>query len=373
MKRDRVAIWGVGNEGRKILGLLINCEVVSFIDTNSPKLYYRGIRIVKPEKIDITVFKYIIVSPVVCDSIYKYINEQGWTRESFIFIHFYDLKDWDYWFHQLFRIKKYMEKEDFYKLSAFGNSMQRILYDPRILNYAKFDLNVENCINFANKRGLIQKYNYEYIDKYLDMDVKVLSDNGSGYSYVLHNDKPFFFPRRYTRKEIILFYRDLLIRNDKRSPIVLKDPATMEVDKAIVVGVDGAFFSVAFPSFSKTIDIYIKDDDWRDAFAKTLKGYEKTFRMMDEEIYEKMSNTYYDYMRVNLDIDNFDICTLLSRARINRLEIISSQNSIREEIGHMFLSHGHRVQIEGGYVYCPEISDFEMNSIFKRGVITGIK
>ncbi len=72
-------------------------------------------------------------------------------------------------------------------------------------------------LKFIKERGYTH-YPYEYADKYINMNVDVLTDGDKGLSYVMHRGcKKLYFPRDFTAKKIVRLYRSLMIEQDMAS------------------------------------------------------------------------------------------------------------------------------------------------------------
>lgn len=242
----KIMIWGTGAVACRILNecsaVLGEYEIEGFIDNNPQKegqifrdkpIY--SAKILETVKLD----KIVVLTNAYCE-IYKQISD---TYPQFK--------------------EKIENKFFFYKESILRRYK------------ATTDEEIMAVLDYIKKNGL-SNYNYEFTQKYEQLDVSVYYDITNGLYYVIHFGKRLYFSRKYdTEEKVREYYRWILMEQDEKSPhrYLTKDFEVSEGSIVADVGVAEGNFALEVVERVSKMYLIEADESWIEALNATFKNY----------------------------------------------------------------------------------------------------
>lgn len=142
----------------------------------------------------------------------------------------------------------------------------------------------------------VKMYPYEWMDAYMQMDVKVERDGD--WRYVLHKGKKMYFPKSYDENKIKQYYKFLIMEQDERSPHCYFSEKFVQGNEHFEVWMDvgGAEGILTLENIDMFERAYVIEceEDWIEALNKTFESYDKV------TIIGKIADTYTDESHIAL-------------------------------------------------------------------------
>lgn len=178
--------------------------------------------------------------------------------------------------------------------------MRREYFMRRILAYYNNtnDLEIKALVDTIKKNNELNVFNYNFIDKYLNMDVEVRYDKNAEMYYVIENERYLYFKKGMKPEEIVEYYRGISMEQDKESPHrYLADDGIKLNDGDMVIDLGGAEGNFVFENIDKISRAIIVecDEGWVDALKMTFKDSPKVV------IINKMISDKADAMTITID------------------------------------------------------------------------
>lgn len=160
------------------------------------------------------------------------------------------------------------------------------------------DLEIKAIVDTIKKNNELNVFNYNFIDKYLNMDVKVRYDKNAKMHYIIENERYLYFKRGMKPEEIVEYYRGISMEQDIESPHrYLTDKGIKFNDGDMVIDLGGAEGNFVFENIDKISKAIIVecDKDWVDALKMTFKDMPKVV------IINKMISDKTDVTTISID------------------------------------------------------------------------
>lgn len=242
---EKIFIWGTGHIAKMILqqmDIFENYDVLGFVDNSKEKqgtIFYDRM-IYSPEMIKGMNFDKIIV----LTSYFQEINMQIQT---------------------LFNGKKVcVEDRDYFNKKRLWERYYDSK-DPEILEIMEYI-----------KTHKLSVFNYDFVDKYLNMDVNLFFDTTCEMYYTLHYGKKMYFSKEFdTYEKAATYYKSILLEQDEMSPhkYLSLEFDVCEGDVVLDVGVAEGNFSLEIVDKVKKIYMIETNDGWIEALRKTFQDY----------------------------------------------------------------------------------------------------
>lgn len=217
---------------------------------------------------------------------------------------------------EMYRKIRILEK--YYKSQQVSLEKQEAL---SFLHQNRFDLDSLKALYCSNTIG-------NYINKYKDMPV--YRNDSMDLPYVLHEDKPLYFPRDYGNDLIRVKYAQLLYEMDKESPhLYCLNPEELRSKVLFDCGVAEGLFPLTYIDLFKEIRLFECDSDWIEPLKATFEPYKEKVIVVNSLVSDQVSNNsvtldYYAQSNgiyptfLKMDIEGFEESALRGAERILR-------------------------------------------------------
>ncbi|MBQ8318567.1 MAG: FkbM family methyltransferase [Lachnospiraceae bacterium] len=132
-------------------------------------------------------------------------------------------------------------------------------------------------LNYIQNKGL-EVFNYDFTDKYCAKEIEISCDDRNGLKY-LYDDMghKLYFPRKMSKKQIVDYYRTLLMEQDDDSPHKYLDAELQERHYDTVLDLGGAEgnFALSVIEHSENVYIFEYDEDWVEALRFTFEPWKE--------------------------------------------------------------------------------------------------
>lgn len=181
--------------------------------------------------------------------------------------------------NQILRNMNFQLRKEKNEIEAKNN---KIVVERIIRNYQdNTDIEIQAIINRIKSTKTIGAYNYEYLDKYINIEIDRLIDirfdETCDMYYVNFQDKRMYYPKTYSREQALYNTRFILIEQDEKSPHCYMDENFMvkEDDVAIDAGVAEGNFALSIIDKVKKLYLIECEKDWVEALNKTFEPYKE--------------------------------------------------------------------------------------------------
>lgn len=364
----RIAVWGTGAKCKELLLHLQNCQVVAFIETTPSTKTYMGKRVCTLNEICDGKLDLIVISVIRAGQIEKFITERyPKIKEKCAFLFLQELQDFTFFYYQYRLLNNIVEKDFLDQCNCWNKEILRFNY--KVLLYQN-NLNDEELelIEYAKNQHLLQKLNYNFVEKYINQYYNVkLSEEGM--YYIEYLDRKIFFPRKWNRKRIISYWNELMLDTDAESPLNEKD---YEGDvSGIIMQIDYAVPIWVIKNINRCNKAYIinSDDEWKQALEMTFQDTESKCQIVQS--INNIKGKRIDCCRININED-VKLVTEKLTSRNNVTQYIVT--SYFHEKDYMLLSgllkrRGYHVRYSNGYVYYPYNEEIIGIHKFRRGLL----
>lgn len=137
------------------------------------------------------------------------------------------------------------------------------------------DLEIVQILKYLQKNNL-QVFNYDFVQKYRELEIEVHFDTKCKMYFVYHKNKILYFPQYLdTERKVREYYRNLLIEQDKKSPHRYLDDKFNIRKGDIVVDIGAAEGIFALDIIEKVSKLYLVEADkrWIEALQETFKDH----------------------------------------------------------------------------------------------------
>lgn len=242
-----IYIWGTGWRAEQVLkqyNLSVLYDILGFIDSNEVKwgTDFHGKTVYEPMTLQEAHFDKVFILIDKYEEIITRIKEMlGADVEGRI-------ENYKYFYKQQL-IARY-EKSD----------------DPEI----------QEVLRFIRENDL-QIFNYDFTDKYRDLQIKAIFDAECGMYYVWHGNKRLYFAKSLdTSEKVVEYYRQLLIEQDEHSPhrYVTEESDVEEGDVVVDAGVAEGIFALDNIDRAERIYLIEAEQKWIEALEQTFRDYQ---------------------------------------------------------------------------------------------------
>lgn len=248
--------------------------------------------------------------------------------------------------------------------------------------------------NIVNK-GFVDTYNYDYVNKYLNINMNELCDLNydayCGMFYVNHKGKRLYYPKEISLEMIYIAYRFGLLEQDPESPhcYLSDDFEPKEGDVVIDAGVAEGNFSIEIVDRVSKLYLIECEPKWIPALKKTFEPYgdkvvivEKFLGSVDDEEHITI-DTIVGNQQVNfikMDVEGAEIDSLcgahntLKNSKDLKLAVCSYHRKGDEAlIKEILEQYGIQTSTTKGYMFFKDDLDSLIDGELRRGIVRGIK
>lgn len=360
---EKIVIWGTGKVANEIMTeclTLDQYEILGVIDNDSSvegtKFY--GLNVYSPDILLkwVDIIDKIVVLTVSYQEIYLQISKMD--------IRLLPKMDNQYYFYKRSIMKRYEKSED------------RQIHE--ILDYLE-----DHCIDV---------FNYKFVEKYKKINSVVFKDEESGLFYVQYKGLNMFFSRSLkNEKEVLDYFRSILIEQDEKSPHRYMDEkfCVNEGDTVVDIGVAEGNFSIDIIEKAKKIYMIESDPLWIEALSHTFAGYrdkvciiERFISSYDEGKIACLDNLIHEKVDfVKMDIEGCEhealigARKLLKKSKKVKMAVCCYHSDFDQLlIEDEMKKQGFRYTTTSGYMWYPsKIRQATVSTQLHRGIIRAEK
>ncbi len=151
---------------------------------------------------------------------------------------------------------------------------------------------IQEGLNYL-KRNKFTAYPYRWALKYDNLFPEVLWDPENQSFYTLFYGKKMYFPKRYSKKEIIWITRSILKEQDSCSPHLYLTPGFQPDQNSIVVdaGVAEGNFALSVIEKAKCLFLIECDHDWMESLRLTFAPWKNKVHFIEKYLSDSESET----------------------------------------------------------------------------------
>lgn len=357
----RILIWGTGKVSLKVLQLcqtLNEYDIIGFIDNNPDKkgTIFWGKEVYSIDILESIVPDKIVILTNAFDEIYKQI------------VALYPQ------YEQMIENKNFFYKESIFR--RYQDSMNEEIID--ILNFIKSnDLNI---------------FNYDFTDRYKNMDVTICFDEENGLYYAIHFGKKMYFSKKYdTREKVENYYRFILMEQDEKSPhrYLTKEFGIDGGEIVVDVGVAEGNFSLEIIEKVSKIYMFEADEEWIEALKLTfkdylekvviIKGFAASYNEGDFITLDSYINEPVDFIKMDIEGNEWDALLGAEKTIRNSLHIkmaICAYHSDFDQVlieSFMEQNNINHITTKGYMWYPYMMKQNYVSTRLNRGIIQGRK
>ena len=355
-----VLVWGTGGVAHDMMPQVIEkgkYNILGFIDNNEDQIgtSFMGITIYKPSILKETDFDIIAIMSDYYSDIYNQIISIDSSLVSKIHNKYYFVEETI--------VRRYEDSED---------------------------VEIKTIVERIKTKG-ISVFNYDFSDEYNYIDVPVFENTENGLYYIMHAGKKMFFPKKYSKSEIVKYYKSLLLEQDVRSPHRYTDErVSVSIGDVIVdAGAAEGIFSLEVIDIVKKIYIIEPDDEWCSALRCTFEAYldkveiingflssynDGKYVMLDSVVHEPI-----DFIKMDIEGTEYEgLCGAIKTVEQSnglKMSICSYHSDYDQILIESFMEKNGIVHYtSNGYMWFPySIKIKGVSSKLVRGIVRGLK
>lgn len=367
-----IAIWGTGKKCKELLNNLIHCNIVAFVESHPQYDVFNGIKIYTIDQLMEMSFDILIVSVVnAADIETKLYESYPSILHKCVFLFLENIRNVQYFFYQYQLVNNVIYQE--YLLKCCEESLTLLRYDYQVMQFRK-DLNSQekDLLDYARKKGYLQKLNYSFTEKYLDCAYNIRKAQNGMY-YVRYLEKDVYFPRSWNKKKIICYWCNCMMEDDQESPL------KTEMDRGNANGVIIEIGNIIPIWTMKNLDVcknaYILNtcDEWKEALRLTFKESLHKCSIIDD--LSSIMSMEISCCKIS---DEYNLLhymnNLLAQCSVHKFIVsVYYHDSDLELVNMVLANRKYDNSITEGYVYYPYNLDTIWDLHFRRGMLIGCK
>lgn len=358
---ERLFLWGTGTVAKQILeehDVFSQYDIIGFIDNDKDKegtLFY-GKEVFSPCILQKIVPDKIVIATDSFEEIKKQIHEK--------FMMLDDKIENKYYFFKQRLMKRYENSSD---------------------------VEIRSIINYLNKSPL-QVFNYDFTEKYKNLEINISFDKNCGMYFVYHNGVKMYFAKFLnSEQKVRTYYKNILMEQDRKSPHRYLNVGfdIKEGDVVVDAGVAEGNFSLDIINKASKIYLIEADESWVEAIRETFKEYqnkvviiEKYITSMDDGKYATLDSLIaepIDFIKMDIEGGEWDALLgaeqVIERSPKLKCAICSYHGDFDEIlIKHVLKKYKMDCSTTEGYMWFPErIRQTYVSSRLCRGIVRAKK
>ena len=209
------------------------------------------------------------------------------------------------------------------KLYKFLTELRRNYFKNRILKkYADTcDPEIRDIVKTIRKEKELNIFNYDFYNQYKNRKVDVQYNRKSGMYYVIENQRPLYFKRGMSKKEVMDYYRGICAEQDENSPHKYTS-AFVDLNKGDCVldlgAAEGNFVFQNLDKIAKAVLVEC-DKEWVEALKMTFRNC-KNIEIIHKKVsghtksdsmtLDELSNRYGVFDFIKMDIEGMEVSVL---------------------------------------------------------------
>ncbi len=232
------------------------------------------------------------------------------------------------------------------------------------------DSEEKEAYRFMGKHG-ITDYPFPASLTYRSVETEVLVDERNGMKYVVHHGKKLFFPRSFSKEEVAVLYRSLLIEQDPESPHrYVASYETLKGRILLDVGAAEGIFALDTIEFTEKVYLFECEDYWIEALNATFAPWKEKVEIIRKYVGDQNSTgsiTLDSFLQgaeaempcfLKMDIEGAEMAALQGASgflRTNRRTVASictyHRKKDAQDIAAFLSGHGFRLQFTEGFLF----------------------
>ena len=251
---------------------------------------------------------------------------------------------------------------------------------------------VEEIIDYVDRKKDIRLLNYDFVDKYMCNPVELCYDSEQDMKYVPYKGLRMYFPSGWGDQRICDYYNSLLAEQDDYSPHCYKKNGftVSRGDVILDIGAAEGIFAIDHLNEAKFIYLIESDEKWVKALKQTFRDHEDKVKIIygkvckrKEEDIDVVLDDLFHGMEINyikMDIEGYErealegAKELLIVSEHLTCAICSYHEQIAQEWITAFLQErGFVTDHSRGYI-CPDwCIEGRIEAQLRRGIVFGKK
>ena len=233
----------------------------------------------------------------------------------------------------------------------------------------------------------LEVFNYDFINKYFEQEIRVFTDESNGLYYVMHCGKRMYFSRDYkSEDEVKKYYQSICLEQDEMSPHrYLTDEFNVGEGTVIIdAGVAEGNFSLEVVERAKKIYLFEPDENWVEALQYTFAPYKDKVKIINKCVsnyLDDMTTTIDNEVVEEVDLIKMDIEGEEYYALEGAQKVIAMSENIKclictyhQEFAHQIISNylserGFQIETSKGYMWYPSEQSIYRNPVLRRGLV----
>ena len=345
----KVILFGIGENGKKVIDAYLKYdkwfEIVAIADNSSDLKEYKGIPVIKPDRIPVFSYDEIWISTIYYQEVTKQLTDELHIAQSAIRYIEYPMP--------------FLEKQIYKKYEDEIEKGKKCKSDE-----------LQEVINYVKGNG-VRMYCYPFFDEYAKKDYPVFFDEDCKLYYGIYAGHKIYLAKTYnTPQKAKQYLRYIYMEQDKRSPHCYFADDNFQIEKG-EMGIDiGAAEGVfALDIIDKVDQIYLieADSDWCEALALTFQEYREKVTIIQgyvsdsEEKGQVVLDKRFKDLKIDfvkMDIEGAEEEALrgawdLIKENMPKLAICTYHRMLDyQDISRQLSEKGYLVKSSKGYVIC---------------------
>lgn len=362
-----VILFGMGDNGRKILDAYLRCDkyfhIIAVADNFSELREFAGIPVIKPDSILEFQYDEIWIATIYYCEVRKQLTDGLHIENSRI---------------------RYVE----YPM-PFLEQQIYTRYKEEIAGTKQCESDeLQEVISYAAGNGM-RMYCYSFFDEYMEKEYLVYLDMESGLYYGIYAGHRMYLSREYnTPKKAEQYIRYICLEQDHRSPhcYFSGNFQVGEGETGVDIGAAEGVFALSVINKVDSIYLIEADDGWCEALELTFREWRQKVTIIQGIVSDSSKNgkivldelfhrTQIHFMK--MDIEGAEMKALIGASRLIERDIPKlavctyHQMSDYRDISEWLLKRGYTVKSSNGYVVCQ--GEWELEHLaevdFRRALI----
>lgn len=245
---------------------------------------------------------------------------------------------------------------------------------------------MDEVLSYIEENKAINVFNYDFTEKYSDMNIDVFMDEASGHNYVIFDKKRMYFPIGWDARRISDYCVGIYMEQDSKSPHYYMDDeyGVREGDVVIDGGTAEGNFALSIVDKAKKIYLVEAEEEWIEALELTFAEYKDKVVIVNGFLDERSFENHYslsdiakeEVNYIKMDIEGFE-CNVLRGASALLANAVNLRMAIcsyhcaddYEWITNFLSSLGYKTKNSRGYMFPEWEVSAAVNCELRRGIV----